>query len=115
MNMLTKVYFPSLSLPVEEPWAKNVYWMYAVVLDETTGLDSAEFGRRHREHCVFTRSFFLGIHEQSIFDNLGLFKDEHYPLAERIARKGLYLPSGLTLTEDQISHVCCTLKKLLNH
>jgi len=57
---------PGLQLPVEEPWAKNVYWMYGVVLDESTGMDAAEFARRLKEHGVDTRPFFLGMHEQPI-------------------------------------------------
>jgi hypothetical protein len=32
-----------LQLPVEEPWAKNVYWMYGLVLDESTGMDADAF------------------------------------------------------------------------
>lgn len=104
---------PGLTLPVEEPWAKNVYWMYGVVLDESVGMDATEFAQRLREHGVDTRPFFLGMHEQPVFYNMGLFKDEHYPVAERIARQGLYLPSGLTLNEEQIEKVTIAIKQIL--
>jgi perosamine synthetase len=46
------------------------------------------------------------MHEQPVFHGMGLFQDEKYPVAERIARQGLYLPSGLTLTERQMDQVC---------
>ena len=36
----------------------------------------------------------------------GLFEDDHHPVAERIARRGLYLPSGVTLTDDQVAEIC---------
>ena len=85
-----------LILPVEEPWAKNVYWMYGVVLGESRNMDAKEFAKRLRERGVDTRPFFLGMHQQPILQEMGLFKDEHYPVADRIARQGLYLPSGLT-------------------
>jgi perosamine synthetase len=97
---------PGLQLPLAEPWARHVYWMYGVVLDESTGLDAAEFGRRLREHGIDTRPFFLGMHEQPALHNLELFQGESYPVAERIARQGLYLPSGLALTEGQLEQVC---------
>ena len=42
----------------------------------------------------------------------GMFTGEKYPVAERIARQGLYLPSGLTLTETQIDLVCDTVKTI---
>jgi perosamine synthetase len=97
---------PMLQLPVERPWAKNVYWMYGLVLDESTGMDAVEFARRLAEKDVMTRPFFLGMHEQPVFHEMGLFLNEHYPVAEHIARQGLYLPSGMTLTEAQIDQVC---------
>jgi hypothetical protein len=39
-----------------------------------------------------------------------VFLDEHYPNAERIARRGFYLPSGLALTEEKIIKVTTALK-----
>ncbi len=102
-----------LALPVEEAWATNVYWMYGVVLDERTGMDAVEFARRLAERGVMTRPFFLGMHEQPVFQAMGLFQSEHYPVAERLARQGLYLPSGLALTEEQMESVCSAVKEIL--
>lgn len=104
---------PGLQLPVEEPWAKNVYWMYGVVLDENTGMNATEFAQRLWEQGVDTRPFFLGMHEQPVFLRHGLFKGEQYPVAERLARQGLYLPSGLTLTEEQIVAVSKVIESVL--
>lgn len=95
-----------LQLPVEEAWARQVYWMYGLVLDEATGIDAAGFAQRLQALGVQTRPFFLGMHEQPVFWERGLFWGEHFPVAERIARQGLYLPSGLALTADQIDQVC---------
>ena len=104
---------PGITLPVEEPWATNVYWMYGLVLDEATGLDAVEFARRLKARGVETRPFFLGMHEQPAFQARGLFRGERYPVAERIARQGLYLPSGLTLTEEQIVEVAGAVARTL--
>ncbi len=103
----------SIQLPVEETWARQVYWMYGLVLDESTGLDAPEFARLLQAEGVETRPFFLGIHEQPVYTNTGLFTGERYPVSERIARQGLYLPSGLTLTEDQLEQVCQAVEKIL--
>jgi perosamine synthetase len=102
-----------LSLPVERPWVKNVYWMYGVVLAPFLKLDGREFARRLGEHNVMTRPFFLGMHEQPAFHDMGLFVDEHYPVTEHISRQGLYLPSGLTLTQGQVDHICDAVRKVL--
>lgn len=103
----------TIQLPTEESWARQVYWMYGLVLDESTGMDAVEFARRLKERGVETRPFFLGMHEQPVFWERGLFTGEHYPVAERIARQGLYLPSGLALTEEQVSEVCEAVRTCL--
>ena len=102
-----------LQLPVEEPWARNVYWMYGVVLSEETGIDATAFGQKLKQHGIETRPFFLGLHEQPVFHKRGLFLHERYPTSERIARQGLYLPSGLALTTEQISQVCEAVHEVL--
>jgi perosamine synthetase len=45
---------------------------------------------------------------------LGLFRNERYPVGERLARRGLYLPSGLTLTEEQLQQVCEAVQEVLS-
>jgi perosamine synthetase len=103
-----------LQLPVQESWAQSVYWMYGVVLDEETGMDANLFARRLKERGVETRPFFLGLHEQPVFHRMELFLRERYPVAERIARQGLYLPSGLALTEEQLVRVCEAVREVLS-
>ena len=103
-----------LALPVERDWAKNVYWMYGVVLSDEVPFEADEFARRMAEQGIATRPFFLGMHEQPVLRDRGLFADESYPITERIARRGLYLPSGLTLTGEQINRVCEAVTTVLD-
>jgi len=104
---------PQISLPVEEEWARNVYWMYGLVLSDDVRYDAEEFAKRLRAEGVDTRPFFIGMHEQPVLRNLGMFDGERYPVADRLARRGLYLPSGLTLTEEQLDAVCRAVHKVL--
>jgi perosamine synthetase len=106
-------HLPQISLPVEEPWAKNVYWMYGLVLTDDVPYDAEEFARRLKNEGVDTRPFFVGMHEQPVFQQKGMFIGERYPVAERLARRGLYLPSGLTITEAQIETVSAAVRKVL--
>jgi perosamine synthetase len=96
---------PQLQLPMEHPWARSVFWVYGIVLADDVPFDATEFARRLKELGVETRPFFLGMHEQPVFHDMGLFKGTHHPISERIARRGLYVPSGLALTLDQIERV----------
>jgi len=104
----------SLQLPAEERWARSVFWMYGVVVDEASGLDAAALGQRLGAEGVETRPFFLGMHEQPVFRRRGLFDGESYPVAERLARQGLYLPSGTALTDDQVETVSDALVRVLS-
>jgi perosamine synthetase len=104
----------ALQLPVEEPWARNVYWMYGVVVDGASGLDATALARRLDAEGVETRPFFLGMHEQPVFRRRGLFDGESYPVAERLARQGLYLPSGTALTDAQVDEVCDVVADVLS-
>ena len=44
---------------------------------------------------------------------MGLFANEEYPVADRIAERGFYLPSGLALTDDQVNEVIRAVRKVL--
>ena len=104
---------PHLQLPVERPWAESVYWMYGVVLRDGAPVDRDELARRLRERGVDTRPFFVGMHEQPVLREMGLFAGERYPVTERISRRGLYLPSGLALTREQKDTVCAAVEEAL--
>ena len=103
-----------LQLPVQQPWARSSYWMYAIVLEETAPLDALQFADKLKQRGVETRPFFLGMHEQPVFHKRNLFLNERYPVAERIARQGLYLPSGVALTEEQLVRVCEAVGEVLS-
>ena len=102
-----------IDLPVEEPWAKNVFWVFGIVLDEQTGIDAIQLGQRLADKGIQTRPFFLGMHEQPVFQRMGLFLGEQYPVTEHLSRQGLYLPTGLSITEDQIDQICADVRAFL--
>lgn len=102
-----------LQIPAEREWARSIYWMFGLVVSERRGMDAVELGARLADRGVETRPFFLGLHEQRALLERGLFAGESYPVTEKIARQGLYLPSGLGLTEEQIDEVCNAVEKVL--
>lgn len=104
---------PQLKLPVERSWARSVYWVYGIVLAEGVPFDAARLAALLKDRGVETRPFFLGMHEQPVFREMGLFRDETYPVSEHIAQRGLYVPSGLALTLEQIESVSESLRQVL--
>lgn len=104
---------PGLLLPREPERGASCYWMYAVVLVDDCPLDAAALGLALAERGVETRPFFLGLHEQPALRARGLFADQQFPVAERLARRGLYLPSGLGLTAADQAHVLAAVRDAL--
>ncbi len=104
----------NLCFPVSRTaYAENIYWVFGVVLDDHVPFDAAEAMRRLAAQGVGTRPFFWPMHEQPVLRKMGLFAGEAYPNAERLARRGFYLPSGLSLTEPQIDRVAATVRELM--
>lgn len=105
---------PGLQLPASKTdYADNVYWVYGVILKDDISFDAEEAMRRLTTRNVATRSFFWPMHEQPVFKNMGLFSNEKYPVAERLARRGFYIPSGVALTEDQIEQVTTAVRGMM--
>ena len=94
-----------LQLPIERPGVRNVYWMYGVLVEEGFGCSRDELMRELAERGVETRTFFIPMHEQPLFHRQGLFRDERYPVASNIGRRGLYLPSSTGLSDADIAYV----------
>lgn len=101
-----------LRLPIEKEWAKNVYWMYGVVVEKEFGISRDELMDALSKKKIGTRAFFVPMHQQPVFRKMGLFRGESYPVAEDLGRRGLYLPSGSGLMRNQINEVCSVLKEL---
>lgn len=105
---------PGLRLPIEEQWAHSSYWMYALEVDpDVWGMDrDTLMDRLLDEYGVETRRFFLGLHAQPCLQNYGCDCSGTYPVADRIAQTGLYLPSGSGLTEEDQDRVIAALEAL---
>lgn len=91
-------------------YSNNVYWVFALVAknEELCKL----FVNKLNEANIGTRPFFWCMHEQPVFNKMGLFLNEEYPNAEKIARNGFYLPSGVGLSNEEVLKVCSIVKKI---
>jgi perosamine synthetase len=105
-----------LQLPLSETsYAKNLYWVFGIVLKKCVEFDAKECMYRLAERKIGTRPFFWPMHEQPVFKDMGLFEDESYPVSENIARRGLYLPGGTGLTDIQIEYVTQAIDNILEN
>jgi perosamine synthetase len=95
---------PGLRLPVEKPWARNVYWMYGIVAGKGAPVSRDRLSSLLAARGVETRTFFVPVHRQPVCLQRGLFRGERYPVAEELGENGLYLPSGSGLTSGEIGY-----------
>ncbi|HMK36119.1 MAG TPA: DegT/DnrJ/EryC1/StrS family aminotransferase [Desulfomonilaceae bacterium] len=103
-----------LTLPYEAPWAKNVYWMYGIVVQDGFGRTKDELMGMLKQKGVDTRSFFCPMSMQPVFKGSDQrFPDlsGEYPVSVDLWNRGLYLPSGLGLTRDQMEEVAAKLRE----
>ena len=100
-------------LPAHTEYADNIYWVYGVVLRDNVPFNAEEAMRRMEAQGIGTRPFFWPMHEQPILRKMGLFNGEFCPVAERIARRGFYIPSGVALEHEQAVEVCQALRRIL--
>jgi perosamine synthetase len=98
--------------PHETAYAKALPWVYGVVLRDDVGFDAEAAMRRLAAAGIGTRPFFWPMHEQPALRRRGLFEGVACPVAERLARRGFYIPSGVALTESQAERVAAAVRGL---
>jgi perosamine synthetase len=95
-------------------YAENIYWVYGMVLDDAVPFDAREAMARLGKEGIGTRPFFYPMHRQPVLNRMGLFEGESYPVAERLAERGFYIPSGLRLTNDEMQEVADKVLRVLS-
>lgn len=107
-----------LILPVEKDYAKNVYWMYGVVLSDKVSLTKEEVMEKLKEKGIDTRSFFISMHRQPAYVNKTVKNSpdcgRNFPVADKISERGFYLPSSSNITDEEIRFVCDKLKNIIS-
>ncbi len=102
---------PGLQLPAEMPWARNVYWMYAVMVLPEFGITRDELAERLRADGIDTRTFFCPMNQQPFLRAQDGFRDTACPVADRLWQCGLYLPSSLSLDGPAIAAIARSITR----
>lgn len=120
-RVMGKLYTEMLSdvkgirLPVAETdYARNIYWVYGILLDEDIRVTNREITKLLAAEGVGTRTFFWCMHKQPVFQKNEMFSGEKHETAEYLAIKGFYIPSGLAITKEQMEIVTEKVKKVLS-
>jgi perosamine synthetase len=99
---------PGLSWQAEEAWARHVWWLFTVVLDETIPLTRFEALAGLQARGVEGRQIIYPIHRLPPYQDVG--HRGRLPVSERVVERGLHLPTWSELTREQVGHVCESLR-----
>ncbi len=106
---------PGIQLPAELAWAKNVYWMYALVVGPKFELTRDELVRKLYKKGIDTRTFFCPMSRQPFLRSVPGYKYIPCPVADKLWKNGLYLPSSTNLTEKQIRYIAKTIRDIFSN
>lgn len=97
---------PGIQTPAELAGARNVYWMYAVVVRKEFGRSRDELAAMLLEQGIESRTFFCPMNMQPFLLGQKGHRDIPCPVAEVLWTDGFYLPSGNQLDRSMIARVC---------
>ena len=89
-----------ITTPPEMPWAKNVYWMYSILIEDSFRVTRDELAMELGKKDVETRPFFYPIHTMPPYK-----RNEKFLVAEELAKKGINLPSSVKLKKEEVERI----------
>jgi len=99
-----------ITLHPEMPWAKNVYWLYSILIhSDNYRINRDELMDVLGENGVETRSFFYPMHIMPPYKRY--VANSQFPVAEKLSLSGINLPSSVKLKEEEI----CKVARLISH
>jgi perosamine synthetase len=91
--------------PIEREWARNVYWMYGILVTEEFPLSRDELMAYLAERGIESRTFFCPMNMQPFLRRQGGFRDVPCPVAERLWERGMYIPCGINLSDEKLAEI----------
>ncbi len=100
-------------LPPCEPWAKNIYWLFSIIIDkELSGIDRDFLMGRLAEHGIDSRPLFYPLHQQTPF---GPEPDAAYPNTVWLSDRGMSLPTSNNIQIEDIDKVCAVISSVIRN
>ncbi len=97
-----------LGWQAERERTRHAYWMFTVILGDGGADERDRLMARLYDEGVETRPVFYPVHSLPPYREAS--RGEEFPVAERLARRGLSLPTWAGLSGDDLDHVCERLR-----
>ncbi len=93
----------------EMPWARSIYWMSSIEVEESASVSRDELRKKLRERNVDTRPVFPAISQYPVWPVV----QEPQPVARRVGDRAINLPSGVCLKRDQVAYIGRCIRGIL--
>jgi perosamine synthetase len=93
----------------EAPWARSIYWMSSILLDDTVSISREEMRTELRRRNVDTRPVFPAISQYPMWP----VRQAPRPVAKLVGDGGINLPSGVCLKRHEVEYVCRMIREIL--
>ena len=103
---------PGLTWQAEMEWARHVWWLFTVVMDQDIPLERFDALAGLKTRGVEGRQIIYPITQLPPYQDSA--HDDRFPIADHIVDRGLHLPTWSGLTRDQVRHVCNSLVECVN-
>jgi perosamine synthetase len=107
-----KTHSDLITLPIQKDGAKNVYWLYSILLKDTTDGKRDSIMKNLVQRGIETRPFFYPMHILPPYQHLQ--PQSEFPVANRISAQGINLPSYGNLTSDDVQFISSQLIEVLS-
>jgi perosamine synthetase len=99
---------PEVTWQREQDWATHVWWIFSVLLDEGCPADRDAVMAAFQEAGIETRPVEMPIHQLVPYRHLDT---RDFPVAERVGRRSISLPTWAGVTREDVDYVCAALRE----
>lgn len=96
-----------MTLPPEKKWAKNVYWMYSILIEDKFKISRNNLIKKLEKNNIGSRPFFFPINQMPPYKT-----NVKYHCSEELSKKGINLPSSVNLRRCDIERIVKIIKQI---
>lgn len=89
--------------------AESVWWMFSILLTDRVNIGRDELMEALKKEGIETRPLFYPMHQMPVYEDA----NAQCPVCEKVASRGMNLPTHSLLTREDITRICDAVKKYI--
>lgn len=102
---------PGIKLQPIAQWAKPVYWMYSILITPKAHITRDQLITQLKNKGIDSRPFFVPNNKMPYFPQS--IRNIKFPVAEKLSKQGINLPSSVLVTNEQIEYISKTITQII--